>query len=222
MKAFAYLRVSSQGQIDGDGFRRQEDEIRRFAESSDIKIVDVYREEGVSGTTEETDRPAFQEMITAVLKNGVKTIIVEDLTRLARQYAIQESLLIYLASKSIQLISARTGENVTEAIQGDPMKRALIQIQGVFAELEKGLLVKKLRTAREKIRTEQGKCEGRKGIKELDPDLLREIKRLRRKKNGKPTMTYMQVAEYLNQSGHRTVSGKSFTASNIQNICKRY
>lgn len=161
-------------------------------------------------------------MITAVLKNGVKTIIVEDLTRLARQYAIQESLLIYLASKSIQLISARTGENVTEAIQGDPMKRALIQIQGVFAELEKGLLVKKLRTAREKIRTEQGKCEGRKGIKELDPDLLREIKRLRRKKNGKPTMTYMQVAEYLNQSGHRTVSGKSFTASNIQNICKRY
>jgi hypothetical protein len=36
------------------------------------------------------------------------------------------------------------------------------QIAGAFAELEKARLVAKLRHARERIRSERGKCEGRK------------------------------------------------------------
>ncbi len=67
MKAYGYLRVSGQGQIDGDGFRRQEDEIRAYSKSSGIELAGVYQEQGVSGTTDETERPAFQEMISADL-----------------------------------------------------------------------------------------------------------------------------------------------------------
>ena len=158
IKAYGYLRVSGQGQIDGDGFRRQEEEIRSYCKNSGIELAGVYQEQGVSGTTDETKRPAFQEMISAILKNGVRTIIVEGLDRLAREYRIQETLLIYLASKGITLINARTGENVTEAIASDPMKKALVQIQGVFAELEKNLLMKKLRTARRARAEVHGKC----------------------------------------------------------------
>ena len=113
MKAFGYVRVSSQGQVDGDGFRRQEEEISAYCKANKIELVDVYREEGVSGTTDETDRPAFQEMVSAILKNGVRTVIVEGLDRLAREYRIQETLIVYLAEKCITLINARTGENVT-------------------------------------------------------------------------------------------------------------
>ena len=71
---------------------------------------------------------------------------------MAREYRIQEQLLIYLVSKGIDLISANTGENVTQAIQDDPMKKAMVQIQGIFSELDKVLLVRKLRKAREKVR----------------------------------------------------------------------
>jgi DNA invertase Pin-like site-specific DNA recombinase len=78
-------------------------------------------------------------MVSEIMKDGVDTILVESLDRLAREYRIQEQLLIYLASKGINLISANTGENVTKAISEDPMKKALIQIQGVFAELDKSL-----------------------------------------------------------------------------------
>ena len=49
-KAHAYLRVSGKGQVDGDGFPRQLKAIREYAAAHDIKIVNVYREEGVSGT----------------------------------------------------------------------------------------------------------------------------------------------------------------------------
>ena len=133
-------------------------------------------------------------LIRHFLKNGVRTVIIEGMDRLARELRVQEHLVIYLASKDIALISARTEEDVTAAVMGDPMKKALVQIQGVFAELEKSLLVKKLRTARERIRKK--------------PDQRR--------------MTYAQIAARLNEDGHRTVSGKAWTAANVQTIVKRF
>ena len=221
-KAFGYIRVSGQGQIQGDGFKRQEETISGYAKKYGYEIEDFYKEEGVSGTTEEIDRPAFQRMVTAILKNGVDTVIVEGLDRLAREYRIQETLLIYLASKGIRLISARTEEDVTQAIEQDPMKKALIQIQGVFSELEKNMLVKKLRIARNRKKAETGKCEGRKSLKEVDPELLKEIKRLRRKRPGQKRMSYQKVADKLNEQGFRTMTGKEFTRANVFRICSSF
>lgn len=221
-QAYGYIRVSGKGQVDGDGFRRQEAEIRAFAQANGYEVTEMYREEGISGTTGEADRPAFQAVVEAILRNGVRTIIVEGLDRLAREYRIQETLLVYLASKDITLIAARTGENVTEAIMADPMRKALVQIQGVFAELEKGMLVKKLRVAREKKREAEGKCEGRKGYADTEEGraIIREVKRLRRKKPGCKAMTYEQIAERLNEDGRVTMTGLSLTAHTVRCLAK--
>ena len=185
-----------------------------------MKVVQFFQEEGVSGTTDELDRPAFQEMVAAILKDGVRTIIVERLDRLAREYRIQESLLIYLASKGITLINASTEEDVTQAIQDDPMKKALVQIQGVFAELEKNLLVKKLRIARERKREQTGRCEGRKTYQEAQPEVIQEIKKLRRKPRGGKRLTYREVAEELNRLGFKTRLGREFTGQTVQDILR--
>lgn len=220
MKAYGYLRVSGNSQIEGDGFRRQEDEIKAYCKANGVDLVKVYQEGAISGTSDETARPAFQDMIAAILKNGVRTIIVEGLDRLAREFRIQETLLIYLASKGITLINARTGENVTEAISGDPMRKALIQIQGVFSELEKNLLVKKLRTARETKREEQGKCEGRKSIEEANPELAAYLKSLYRKPRNGKRMTLQAIADQLNGEGVRTLSGREWTRANLHSALK--
>ena len=212
MEAYGYLRVSGKGQIDKDGFHRQRDVISKFAVDSNITIPLYYQEKGVSGTKGEADRPAFQEMITDVLSNGVNTIIVERLDRLAREYVVQEQLLIYLASKRIVLLNASTGENITEAINSDPMKKAIIQIQGVFAELEKSLLVKRLKKARQRKKAETGKCEGTKGWDELAPErkaeVLKLVRRLRRKpRGGGRQKSYQQVADHLNSKRIKTLRG---------------
>ncbi len=222
--AYAYLRVSGQGQLNGSGFDRQKEAIQAFCKASGYKIEEVFQE-AVSGTTEETDRPAFGNMVTAIRANGVDTIVVESLDRLAREYRIQEQLLIYLASKGIHLIAANTGENVTQAVMDDPMKKALIQIQGIFAELDKSLLVRKLRKAREMKRQQVGKCEGRKGYLETDKgkELLALIRKLRRKPRtkGKRRMTFEKVAHRLNEMGYSGANGNIFTDNNVRAILHR-
>src|ERR1044072_8809774 len=82
-KAHASLRVSGKGQVEGDGFARQLKAIKEYAATHDIKIVKVFREEGVRGTTESADRPAWSELMMALHSNGVRAILIEklDLTR---------------------------------------------------------------------------------------------------------------------------------------------
>jgi len=229
LKAYGYCRVSGAGQIDGNGFDRQEKAILEFASFADVEVSKIYREQ-ISGTKDEEFREVFQEMIAEILRNGVRTIIVEGLDRLAREYRVQEQLLIYLVSKEITLIDCRTGENVTEAISSDPMKKAMVQIQGIFAELEKNLLVKKLRIARETKRKAEGKCEGRKGWAE-EPEkrdlILEEIRRLRRKPKKQNRMTYVEVSERLNERSRederfKTITGKLWSGPMVQNFVQRY
>jgi len=222
MKVYAYLRVSGKGQIVGNGFDRQLETIQAYCERVGDEIDSVFKEQ-VSGTKDETDRPEFKTMVSAIMRDGVDTIIVESLDRLAREYRIQEQLLIYLASKGINLISANTGENVTRAITADPMKKAMVQMQGIFAELDKSLTVKKLRKAREKIRKESGKCEGRKSYKETEEgsEILREIRRLRRKRKGRVRRTFNEIAEALNKQGYRAANVKPFTGNTVRGIYHR-
>ncbi len=222
MKIYAYLRVSGKGQVNKHGFDRQLDTIQSFCDKKGYQIDQVFKEQ-VSGTKDETDRPEFTAMVTAILRNGVDTIIVESLDRLARELMIQEQLLIYLASKNINLIPANTGENVTKAITVDPMKKALVQMQGTFSELDKSLLVKKLRKSRDKVRKEKGKCEGRKSYKETDDGkvILQEIRRLRRKNKGRVRKTFNEVAEELNKQGYLNTAGESFTGNTVRGVLHR-
>ena len=45
--AFAYLRVSGKGQIDGDGFPRQAAAITKHAKAHGLTVSRVFREEGI-------------------------------------------------------------------------------------------------------------------------------------------------------------------------------
>ena len=122
------------------------------------------------------------------------------------------------------LLSANTGENVTKAIIDDPMKKAMIQIQGVFAELDKSLLVKKLRKSREKIRTEKGRCEGVKpyGTTPEEAEIKKKMVYMRRRSRyqAKP-MSYRAIAEALNNDGIFTRHNKNWTASLVYNVLKK-
>jgi site-specific DNA recombinase len=193
----------------------------RFATCQSFKTF-LPRRGCVSGAKDETERPAFQEMMAAILTNGVSTIIVESMDRLARELRIQEALLIYLASKGVDLVSARTGENITQAVQADPLKKALVQIQGVFSELEKNQLVRRLRKARD-LRSAQAKrrIEGRKAYGQTPEEkhIIQRIRAMRRtRRNRTPGLTLQEIADRLNKEGVLTKDGKKWTPTQVFNV----
>ena len=59
-KGYGYLRVSGKAQVEGDGFPRQLAAIKGYAAEHGIRIVKVFRDEGVSGTRDLDDRPRSQ------------------------------------------------------------------------------------------------------------------------------------------------------------------
>ncbi len=219
MKCYSYIRVSGKSQVDKDGFPRQRAACEAWAAVNGAEIVKEFREKGVGGDAEWEKRPAFEDMLGAIMGNGVHTIIVENLTRLARAFVVQDTLLTYLVSKDITLISADSGENITEAVNGDPIRRAMVQIQAVFSELEKATLVRKLRAARQRRRAEGGGwTEGRKafGFRPGEKDTIAIMRRFRSKK-----MSLAQVARALDAAGRPSRSGKPWSGESVRKILKR-
>ncbi len=162
-------------------------------------------------------------MLADMLSNSCRIIIVERLGRLARDLGVQLQLVGLLCSKGITLMSADTQQDVTAAFSGDPMLKAMIQVQGVFAELDKSMLVAKLRKAREAKKSKTGRCEGRKpfGFYAGEVEALKRIKQLHRKPRGGKRLGPYQIARILNQEGHPTRTVVPWHGSHISAILKR-
>ncbi|MFL6448702.1 MAG: recombinase family protein [Bryobacteraceae bacterium] len=199
-KAFAYLRVSGKGQIEGDGFIRQAAAIKAYAASHDIKIVKTFREEGISGTTELENRPALMELLEALASNGTNLVLIEKLDRLARDLMVQETIIGDLRKRGYDLVS------VTEPdlLQRDPTRVLMRQVFGAIAQYEKAMIVAKLRGARERVKAKHGRCEGRKpfGHFEGEPETLKRMRELRSEGLG-----FDRIAERLNTEGFKGRSG---------------
>jgi DNA invertase Pin-like site-specific DNA recombinase len=213
-KAFAYLRVSGKGQIEGDGFTRQLEAIKKYAVAQDIKIVRVYREEGVSGTTDWENRPAFSEMMAAMLANGTREVLVERLDRCARDLMVQESIIADFKRKGLALVSV----NEPDLCSDDPSRILMRQMLGAFFQYEKTLLVAKLKGARVRKRTATGSCEGRKpyGTRPGETKVIHQIVSLRQAGTAIDT-----IAQTLNAEGIKPRTGVQWYGSSVRNVLLR-
>ena len=80
--AYAYLRVSSRGQVKGHGYARQAEAIDRYAKSAGYKIVKTFKD---AHTGTEAQRPGWNAMIASIAANGVNVILVESMDRFTRE-----------------------------------------------------------------------------------------------------------------------------------------
>lgn len=221
VKAFGYVRVSGKGQVDGDGFPRQVEAIRAYAESHGLELVKVYREEGVSGTQE--DRPTLARLMVDLEQSGpkVKTVVVERLDRLARDLMVQEGIIRDFRAQGVSLVSACAAEG--DLLSEDPTRKLVRQVLGAIAEYDRVMVVLKLKAAREraKVKAEaEGKprkCEGRKNTREVAPEVVALVRSLRHHRR----MTYRAIADHLNAQGLRTVTGLEWTPTNVQTMYDR-
>ena len=211
---FAYLRVSGKSQIRGDGFRRQFIAIRQYCAAHQLRIVSIFKERGVCGATELENRPALSALFDALEEDGVKTVVVEKLDRLARDLMVQETIIADMLKSGFALLSSCE----PDLCSTDPSRVLVRQIFGAIAQYEKCMIVLKLRGARQRKKAKTGKGEGRDAYGDKPGegpilDLMREWKQ--------KEIRYREIAEMLNVRGIPSRMGKDWKAGTVQKILVR-
>src|SRR5271169_5236217 len=160
IEAVAYIRTSSAANVgaDKDSDKRQRSAIEGYARRAGFAVVGEFNDAAVSGADPIETREGFASLLDRIEGNGVRTVIVEDASRFARELMAQELGITLLISRGVRLVTA-AGDDLTAS--EDPSRKMMRQIAGAFAEYEKARLVAKLKSARDRERQATGKCEGR-------------------------------------------------------------
>ena len=212
----SYLRVSSKGQINGDGFERQRIAIRNRMGHEPMA---EFAEEGISGTTDSLARPALSRLLQYLLEQDTQTkiVVIERADRLARDLVVSELLIRQFAEAGITVIEAEGGNDLT-ADSDNPTAKLIRQILAALSEWEKSSIVNKLRAARNRTRATRGRCEGRKPYGALDNERkhIEEMRRLRDE-----GLTTRQIASSMNTKGVRTRMGRDWHHSTVAAVLGR-
>jgi DNA invertase Pin-like site-specific DNA recombinase len=216
--AVAYFRTSSAANVgeDKDSLKRQRTVVETFAARQAFRVVGDFYDSAVSGGDPIEDRPGFAALLDRIENNGVRTVIVEDVSRFAREMKAHILGIALLRERGVRLLSAADGQDLTE--DTDEMTEGMVTIMAVFAQIEKKRLVKKLRAARDRKSNQEGRrIEGRKGYAETHPDLVRAIKRFRHG-NREDRLSLRAIAASLAAMGHVTSNGKHFSAAQVKRL----
>jgi DNA invertase Pin-like site-specific DNA recombinase len=218
-KAFSYLRVSGKGQIDGDGFQRQADTVKKYAKANRLEVAQEFRDEGICGSKDAMDRPGLTDLFVALKSNGVRTVLVENATRIARDLMVSEIILAEFRKLGVKVISADGGVDLTLG-NDDPTGKLVRQILAAVSEWEKCLIVQKLRASRLRIRRGGKRCEGRKpyGVKPGERAVVAKMKAWRTERK-----SFAEIAADLNAENipTRTGPGTKWHPTQVQRILGR-
>lgn len=174
-----------------------------------------FTDAAVSGADPIETRRGFTELLDKIEGNGVRTVIVEDASRFARELMTQELGILALIRRGVRVLTAN-GDDLTDS--SDPSRKMMRQIAGAFHEYEKARLVTKLKAARERKRAVAGKCEGRKSWAEINPALVREAKRLRRRSPKGHQRSLRDVAAELAKLGFVNENRAQFSPSSVKSM----
>ena len=137
MRAAVYARYSSENQRK-ESIDDQVSACRRLAATQNFEIAEahIYSDEATSGARK--DRPGLDAMLAALPAGEFEVVLVDDLSRLARDNYLMLSILAELHFEAVRVISVADGLD-----SSDEESTLGIQIRGIFNELQLRDLKKK-------------------------------------------------------------------------------
>lgn len=142
MKIFAYLRVSTDQQVEsGAGLAAQEYACKKWAEKQNSSIAQFFVEEGISGSTSLDKRPQLVQAIGMLQKGDVLLIAKRD--RLGRDPISVAMIQSGVERKKAKLISA-AGEGTDNDEPTSILMRRMID---AFAEFERNIIKTRTKSA---------------------------------------------------------------------------
>jgi len=134
LRVAAYCRVSTQEEQQVGSFEMQVHHFRQKIESNPLwELVDIYRDEGISGTSVEK-RLGFQKMIADAVDGKIDLILTKGINRFGRNIVDILNNLRTLSSLSPPVTVVFETEGISST--GDGNNNLLIAILSALAELE--------------------------------------------------------------------------------------
>lgn len=138
MKAALYIRVSTHHQVDKDSLPFQRSELINYAKYVlGIDDYELFEDAGYSGKN--TDRPAFQNMMTKIKNREFTHLLVWKIDRISRNLLDFCSMYDEIKGYGVTFVSKNEQFDTSSA-----MGEAMLKIILVFAELERKLTAERV------------------------------------------------------------------------------
>ncbi|WP_439874705.1 recombinase family protein [Bacillus mycoides] len=219
MKVALYVRVSTEEQAEeGFSINGQIKLLEEFCEKNSYQIVKIYKDEGISGKS--LDRPSLQKLLKGCESKQFDMIMVWKISRLSRKQLDFLTIVEHLERHDVSIFSY--SENIDAST---PAGKAMLQMMGSFAELERNMIVENVKMGMNQ-RAKEGEWNGgsvlgyssedkKLVIKESEARLVRYIFNLYVSGKG-----YKAIANQLNHEGYKTKRNANFSITSIRTILK--
>lgn len=155
-RAAIYLRVSTDGQTT-ENQRRVLEEV---AERRGWLVVEIHEDAGISGAKGRDKRPGFDAVRKAAARRRYDVLMVWSIDHMGRNTATVATALAELEAAGVSIYADKEGMDATT-----PHGRAMLQMAAVFAELERGMIVERIKAGLARAKTETPEQRAKKGKK---------------------------------------------------------
>ncbi len=139
MRAVGYIRVSTEHQAEkGDSLETQRDGIKDYCLKKGWKLVEIYKDGGLSGSTSE--RPAYQQMLRDLKKDKFDVVVVTKIDRLSRNIRDFVFFLDLIEKHNKSFVSVTQNFDTST-----PMGRLTLNILASFAQFEREIISERIR-----------------------------------------------------------------------------
>ena len=130
LTAAAYVRVSSDEQVEGYSLDAQQRAIEAYCDAQGWTLVEEYRDEGKSARTDDlVKRPAFSTMLEDADAGAFDVIVVHKLDRFSRNLRITLEVLDRLDKSNVSFVSISENMDFTS-----PIGHVILATLGAFAQ----------------------------------------------------------------------------------------
>lgn len=218
-RAVAYIRVSTVEQSsEGVSLDQQRAQLTAYAVAKGLHLVEIISEEGVSAGLPLVERDGGRRLLSLLADGAVHHVIATKLDRVFRNVVDCLSTVQEWNAANVGLHALDLSIDTTTA-QG----KAFLGIVAVFAEMERGLISDRTRTALQH-KKDSGKIYNHPPYgyvrvgDELVPDPGEQLVLSRIADGVAAGLFYAEIARRLNAEGFTTKSGKPWSRMNVHGI----
>lgn len=134
-KVGIYCRLSreDEGETQSESIKNQKDFLAKYVLDNKWSIVDIYIDDGYSGTN--FDRPNFKRLINDIENKKINLVITKDLSRLGRDYITTGHYIEkYFPEKNVRYIAVNDGVDTFEDSAGNDVSPFKSVINDMYAK----------------------------------------------------------------------------------------